>query len=40
MAIYDNPAFFANYLDLPRQQQGHDGAPEWPILMAMVGTVA
>ncbi|KAF2451888.1 ubiquinone/menaquinone biosynthesis methylase-like protein [Karstenula rhodostoma CBS 690.94] len=38
-AIYDNPTFLANYLDLPRQQQGHDGAPEWPILMAMVGTV-
>ncbi|KAJ4305761.1 hypothetical protein N0V90_001293 [Kalmusia sp. IMI 367209] len=37
--IYDDTAFLANYLTLPRQQQGHDGAPEWPILRTMVSSV-
>ncbi|OAG09399.1 uncharacterized protein CC84DRAFT_1083079, partial [Paraphaeosphaeria sporulosa] len=35
----DNPRFLATCLDLPRQQQRHDGAPEGPTLKAMVGTV-
>jgi hypothetical protein len=37
---YDRPDFFNAYLTLPRQQKGHDGAPEWPILRRMIGTVA
>ncbi|KAF2250930.1 methyltransferase type 11 [Trematosphaeria pertusa] len=37
--LYDRPDFFANYLGLPRQQFGHDGAPEWPTLREMVGEV-
>lgn len=37
--IYDDSTFFKNYLDLPRQQHGLDGAPEWPILRSMVGPV-
>jgi len=39
MALYDDSDFFTNYLTLPRQQQGHGGAPEWPILRSMVGSV-
>ena len=34
--IYDNPAFFEGYAQLPRSVQGLDGAPEWPALRAML----
>lgn len=34
--IYDNPAFFEGYAQLPRSVQGLDGAPEWPALKAML----
>jgi len=34
--IYDNPAFFAGYSQLPRQVLGLDGAPEWPAIRAML----
>lgn len=34
--IYDNPDFFAGYIQLPRQVQGLDGAPEWPATRAML----
>jgi SAM-dependent methyltransferase len=34
--IYDNPDFFAGYSQLPRQQLGLDGAPEWPVIRAML----
>ena len=34
--IYDNPAFFENYSQLPRSVQGLDGAPEWPSLQALL----
>jgi SAM-dependent methyltransferase len=36
---YDRPDFFNTYLTLPRQQKGHDSAPEWPTLRGMIGTV-
>lgn len=36
---YDRPNFFTAYLTLPRQQKGHDGAPEWPTLRDMIETV-
>lgn len=35
--IYDRPSIFENYLQLPRQQKGLDGAPEWPIMRTMIG---
>ncbi|KAH7356034.1 methylase [Pyrenochaeta sp. MPI-SDFR-AT-0127] len=35
--IYDRPSFFENYLQLPRQQHGLDGASEWPIMRAILG---
>lgn len=38
--IYDNPQFFAGYSQLPRQVHGLDGAPEWPIIRAMLPDVA
>ena len=38
--LYDRPSFFDNYVQLPRQQKGLDGAPEWPIMRAMVGPLA
>lgn len=38
--IYDNPAFFAGYSQLPRQLYGLDGAPEWPALRAMLPELA
>ena len=38
--IYDNPDFFARYSQLPRQVQGLDGAPEWPVLRAMIPDLA
>ncbi|MCY1166163.1 Trans-aconitate 2-methyltransferase [compost metagenome] len=34
--IYDNPAFFEGYAQLPRSVHGLDGAPEWPALRALV----
>ncbi len=34
--IYDNPAFFEGYAQLPRSVQGLDGAPEWPSLKSML----
>jgi SAM-dependent methyltransferase len=38
--IYDNPAFFAGYSQLPRQVHGLDGAPEWPAIRAMLPPLA
>jgi SAM-dependent methyltransferase len=38
--IYDNPDFFAGYSQLPRQVQGLDGAPEWPVIQAMLPAVS
>lgn len=34
--IYDDDAFFAGYSRLPRSVQGLDGAPEWPVLRALL----
>lgn len=34
--IYDDPDFFARYSQLPRQVQGLAGAPEWPMVRAMI----
>src|SRR5205823_2532034 len=34
--IYDNDEFFAGYLRLPRSVAGLEGAPEWPVLRAML----
>src|SRR5688572_12307825 len=34
--IYDNDEFFAGYSRLPRSVQGLDGAPEWPVLRALL----
>ncbi len=34
--IYDNPDFFANYSQLPRQVHGLDGAPEWPVIRGLL----
>ncbi|PVA09666.1 SAM-dependent methyltransferase [Pelagivirga sediminicola] len=34
--IYDNPDFFTGYSQLPRQVQGLDGAPEWPVIRALL----
>jgi ubiquinone/menaquinone biosynthesis C-methylase UbiE len=34
--IYDNPEFFAGYIQLPRQTHGLAGAPEWPAIRAML----
>ncbi len=38
--IYDNPDFFAGYSQLPRQVHGLDGAPEWPVIRAMLPDLA
>ena len=38
--IYDDPDFFAGYVQLPRQVHGLRGAPEWPALQAMLPAVA
>ncbi|MHB0710217.1 class I SAM-dependent methyltransferase [Roseomonas mucosa] len=38
--IYDNPAFFSGYSQLPRQVHGLDGAPEWPAIQAMLPDLA
>lgn len=37
--IYDNASFFAEYNKLPRSQEGLAGAPEWPALQQIVGSV-
>ena len=37
--IYDRPSFFNSYLELPRSRKGLDGAPEWPTLRNMVGSL-
>jgi SAM-dependent methyltransferase len=37
--IYDDPDFFAGYSQLPRQVHGLDGAPEWPVIRAMLPDV-
>jgi SAM-dependent methyltransferase len=37
--IYDNSDFFAGYNQLPRQVHGLDGAPEWPMIRAMLPSV-
>jgi len=34
--IYDNPEFFAGYIQIPRQKHGLDGAPEWPAIRALL----
>ncbi|KAI8630615.1 methyltransferase domain protein [Xylariaceae sp. FL1651] len=34
--IYDRQEFFDNYIQLQRQSEGLDGAPEWPQLRAML----
>jgi SAM-dependent methyltransferase len=34
--IYDRPDFFENYSRLGRSVEGLDGAPEWPVLRAML----
>jgi SAM-dependent methyltransferase len=38
--VYDEPAFFAAYAELPRSVHGLDGAPEWPALRAMLPPLA
>lgn len=34
--VYDDADFFAAYSRLPRSVEGLDGAPEWPVLRAML----
>jgi ubiquinone/menaquinone biosynthesis C-methylase UbiE len=34
--IYDDQAFFKEYIQLPRQVSGLDAAPEWPALRSLV----
>lgn len=38
--IYDDPAFFVGYSQLPRQVQGLEGAPEWPATRALLPALA
>jgi len=38
--IYDRPEFFAAYSQLPRSVRGLAGAPEWPVLQAMLPDLA
>lgn len=38
--IYDDETFFAGYSQLPRSVHGLDGAPEWPVLRAMLPEMA
>ncbi|KAF2740289.1 methylase [Polyplosphaeria fusca] len=38
-AIYDRQSFFDSYLELPRSRKGLGGAPEWPTLRDMVGSI-
>lgn len=37
--IYDDPAFFAKYGQLPRSAHGLDVAYEWPLFRALLGNV-
>jgi ubiquinone/menaquinone biosynthesis C-methylase UbiE len=37
--IYDNQKFFEKYQRLPRSLKGLSGAPEWPVLRAMLPAV-
>lgn len=37
--IYDDKEFFEGYIQLPRQVQGLDGAPEWPVFRSMIPDV-
>ena len=37
--IYDTPAFFQEYSQLPRSVHGLDGAPEWPTLRKLIGDI-
>ncbi len=37
--IYDDETFFAGYSQLSRSVHGLDGAPEWPVLRAMLPTL-
>src|SRR5260221_3844907 len=34
--IYDHPEFFTGYSQLPRQVHGLAGAPEWPVIRALL----
>jgi SAM-dependent methyltransferase len=34
--MYDNPDFFERYSQLPRSVEGLEGAPEWPVLRALL----
>jgi ubiquinone/menaquinone biosynthesis C-methylase UbiE len=38
--IYDNEEFFARYSRLPRSVEGLDGAPEWPVVRALLPDLA
>jgi len=38
--IYDDPAFFGGYSELPRSVHGLDAAPEWPALRALLPALA
>jgi SAM-dependent methyltransferase len=38
--VYDDPAFFSGYSQLPRQVYGLSGAPEWPAIQALLPGLA
>ena len=38
--VYDRPEFFDGYSRLRRSVEGLDGAPEWPVLRAMLPDIA
>jgi SAM-dependent methyltransferase len=38
--IYDDPAFFMGYSQLPRSLDGLAAAPEWPMLRALLPSMA
>lgn len=38
--IYDKPEFFENYMQLPRQIHGLEGAPEWPTTRTMLPEIS
>lgn len=38
--VYDKPAFFKEYTQLPRSVHGLAGAPEWPTLRKLVGEIS
>lgn len=38
--VYDTPEFFAGYSRLPRSLHGLDGAPEWPVIRALLPDLA